>query len=39
MANFNFIQMADPQVGMFDRFSGMDPEAAEFLRKNGLNVT
>ncbi|MBT3995600.1 MAG: hypothetical protein HOJ22_06300 [Chloroflexi bacterium] len=38
MANFNFIQMADPQVGMFDRFSGMDPEAAEFLRKNGLNV-
>jgi 3',5'-cyclic AMP phosphodiesterase CpdA len=38
MANFNFIQMADPQVGMFSRFSGMDPEAADFLRKHGLNV-
>ena len=38
MANFNFIQMADPQVGMFSRFSGMDPEAASLLRKHGLNV-
>ncbi|MCX8277590.1 MAG: metallophosphoesterase [Dehalococcoidia bacterium] len=38
MANFNFIQMADPQVGMFDRFSGMDPEAAALLREHGLNV-
>jgi len=38
MANFNFIQMADPQVGMFARFSGMEPEAAAFLREHGLNV-
>jgi hypothetical protein len=38
MANFNFIKMADPQVGMFSRFSAMDPEAASLLRKHGLNV-
>lgn len=38
MANFNFIQMADPQVGMFARFSEMDPAATAMLRKHGLNV-
>ena len=38
MPNFNFIQMADPQVGMFSRLSGMDPEAASLFRNHGLNV-
>jgi 3',5'-cyclic AMP phosphodiesterase CpdA len=38
MANFNFIQMADPQVGMFARFSELSPEATAGLREAGLNV-
>jgi 3',5'-cyclic AMP phosphodiesterase CpdA len=38
MANFSFIQMADTQVGMYSRFSELDPEATAHLRANGLNV-
>lgn len=38
MAGFSFLQMADPQVGMFARFSGLAPEEISLFRERKLNV-
>ena len=38
MTDFNFIQMADPQVGMYARFAGMDSETIADFQKHGMNV-
>jgi serine/threonine-protein phosphatase CPPED1 len=38
MTDFNFIQMADPQIGMFARFSGIDSEAIADFQAHGMNV-
>ncbi len=38
MTEFTFIQMADPQVGLFARFSGLPPEEAALFREHKLNV-
>ena len=35
---FFFIQMSDPQFGMFAAFSGLDDAAIEGFRRRGLNV-
>lgn len=38
MTSFKFIQMADPQVGMFARFSGLDPKETANFREHKMNV-
>jgi len=37
--DFFFIQMSDPQFGMFARLSGMDEERIQdLLQRNGWNI-
>lgn len=36
--SFFFIQMADPQFGLFASFSGLDRSEVDALKKRGLNV-